>query len=379
MFGNNKNTTPMSHRTNKTANTQNTVSSIGSGGDFFFVGDRAKFFQQFIAPQYGKAEVRSPAPSNNLISEFDDQYRSLSPSPSVLENNEGLGQDDISRLQQNIIEIDITDRNQHTKLRSLVQEYASLLIDESYPIINSTTDVACLDQANTRLLAVLRASLDVPETNQRRYYFASPRQRSYTALAKFLDNPALHPSLRAQTKLLPIDIKNTLGTMSSLVNIFFMTLQLSAMTSPEDTILRDRLKLGVELELQHIQQDKNKLIQSEHVVLRYLGNLLLIIGAAIAIATLATVLVAYSGVTVPAVLMSYLATIQATSFVTQGLASLTALVASVGVQATTAQAVAGAAALSASVCTLFGAAVQPATLRQDATRAAEAIERTLTC
>lgn len=375
------NKTPMSSKTVDTKNTQNTVSSVGSDGSaFVFYGDPGRFAQQF--PQYtlvSRSAVKKSPVRVNLSSEFIDAPDGPNDMETMLDKKELEQTHLIDKIQKDIMSMDIHNKNEHESLKTLVQMYITLSIDTHHLPIDSTIDIECLDQANTRLLAVLRSSLAALEQETVHSFFASPLKRAYTALAKFLDNSALYPSMRTKTQLSPTELQHTLETMSGLINAFYMTIALNNLNTEENAPFYERLKLGIELELQRIKQDKHKLIQSEHVVLRYLGNVFLIIAAAIAIATLAAAIIAYSGISIPAVWLSYAATVQATTFVTEGLASVTALLASAGVQATAAQAAAGVAVLSASVCTLFGAAIQPATLRQDATRAAASIERALTC
>ena len=256
------------------------------------------------------------------------------------------------------------------QLRVLVQKHISSLVDDSFQKVDSSTDVLRLKQAKTRLLEVLRAFKEKNEIFK--------TKRAYTVLAKFLNHPALNLSHNAETELSPTEIENTLKTISSLTNSFYAIVYLPDMTVTDlNTELYSGLKLGVELELQKIKEDKSNLIRPEQMILEHLSTMLLIMAAAITIITITAAMIAYSGVTIPAIVLSYTAALQATSWVTQGLGLMTSFIATAGIQATTAQVAAGVAALTVSTFSLFGAAIRPTTLRQNATHAAEQMERSL--
>lgn len=256
------------------------------------------------------------------------------------------------------------------QLRVLVQKQLSSFIDDSFQKVDSNTDVFRLKQARIRLLEVLRAF------KEKNGIFKT--KRAYTLLAKFLNHPALNPSHNAETELSPTDIENTLKTMSSLTNSFYAIIYLGDITVTDfDTELYSGLKFGVELELQKIKEDKSKLVRPEQMILEHLSTMLLIMAASITIITITAAMLVYSGITIPAIVLSYAAALQATSWVTQGLGFMTSFMATAGIQATTAQVAASVAALTTSTFVLFGAAIRPATLRQNATHAADQMERTL--
>ena len=329
--------------------------------------------------------------AQQLSSNNEDTYRT-----SIIQQMNQIDQIDVS-VSAGVSDQELIALTAHKKalidqLKPHVQSYVTLFmantLETGTPNIRRHV-VYRLNAERTRLYAVMQSGFEAITTQSANagmagYLLGSmePKKRALSAMRVFSDNAALRLSTAADITKRTKDYEATISLITTLSHAFYMMSYyepLSDTIEIEDQRLQKAIILVMETELKALQDNTNSLIGSQNIHLQRLGTLLKVIAVAMMIALIAAAVVSFYGLTLPAVLMSTLAVLHATTLVTYAASLSTSVFATLGIQVSAAQATTAVVLPTATALGLFGSLAHrkgsPSDLRTQVCLAAENIEQ----
>ena len=262
------------------------------------------------------------------------------------------------------------------ELQQKVKEYISLRVDaDSLSIDKDAVLELQLEAANRRLNSIIRSF----------YKFHQDTMfRSYYGMQQFSKNR----DLKGYDHRFDKELKELLYLISSMTEVFHVMMHidynvLHTVTGSHDNRTLNELILKEAIaRLDDLDRVAESLPKTHFSGLTYVGRLCSLLGVSLFIAMAAMSIIMATGITVPAILLSFAATLYATAIASYAITLVSSLLALASIPASASVAAVGTGLLAATTLTLFGATIQrcaakPSDLASDTIECSSAIRSVL--